>query len=178
MKLKLQALISTLTILLFSSLITIASVMTPSEARTSFGLQEEPIIINKNNDVALAILDPFEYTFDINGGQIFPNDTVKNAIVAEYKPSFYNIPSLYYEIMGHSINASNVQIHVEPTRIDDTNTRLDFQIYANSAQVTGDLLTKSYSNLDITSTYGIYNRVTDKMTIHVPYDAALHIILR
>ncbi|MDQ3836703.1 MAG: hypothetical protein M3270_07195 [Thermoproteota archaeon] len=147
-----------------------------SEAQPFLGLEEEPIIIN--NNIALAILDSFEYTFDIEGAQIFPNDTVKNAIVAEYKPSVYNISSLHYEIIGHSINASDVQIHVEPTRIDGTNTRLDFQIYANSAQVTGDLLTKSYSNLDITSTYGIYNRVTDKMTIHVPYDAALHMLLQ
>jgi hypothetical protein len=156
-------------------LITVTSMVVQSEAQPLLGLGQEPII---HNNIAFALLDSFEYTFDIKGAQIFPNDTVKNTIVAEYKPSVYNISSLHYEIIGHTINASDVQIHVEPTRIDDVNTRLDFQIYADSAQVTGELLSKSYNNLEITSTYGIYNLVTDEMTIHVPYNAALKIILQ
>ncbi|MFL6381772.1 MAG: hypothetical protein ACJ72S_10845 [Nitrososphaeraceae archaeon] len=151
---------------------TIASMAVQSEAQLLVGLQEKPV----NNNIAFALLDSFEYTFDISGAQIFPNDTIKNSIVTDYRPSVYNISSLQYEILGHTINASDVQIHVEPTRIDDINTRLDFQIYANSAQVTGELLSKSYNNLEITSTYGIYNRATDNMTIHVPYSAALTII--
>ncbi len=173
--LKLQALISRFMMLLFISLTTIASVAVHSEAQLLVSLQEKPV---NNNKIALALLDSFEYTFDINGAQIFPNDTVKNTIVRDYRPSVYNISSLQYEILGHTINASDVEIHVEPTRIDDINTRLDFQIYATSAQVTGELLSKSYNNLEITSTYGIYNRVSDEMTIHVPYNAALKVILQ
>jgi hypothetical protein len=162
--------------LLFVSLTTIASMAVQSKAQLLGGLQEMPVYTNSN--IAFALLDSFEYTFDISGTQIFPNDTIKNSIVTDYRPSVYNISSLQYEILGHTINASDVQIHVEPTRIDDINTRLDFQIYANSAQVTGELLSKSYNNLEITSTYGIYNRATDNMTIHVPYSAALTIIGR
>ena len=162
--------------LLFVSLTTIASMAVQSKAQLSVGLQEKPVNNNNNNNIAFALLDSFEYTFDINGAQIFPNDTIKNTIATDYRPSVYNISSLQYEILGHTINASDVQIHVQPTRIDDINTRLDFQIYANSAQVTGELLSKSYNNLEITSTYGIYNRATDNMTIHVPYSAALTII--
>jgi hypothetical protein len=75
--------------------------------------------------------------------------------------------------MEHMINASNVQIYVNPTRIDEANTRLDFQIYANSAEVTGQLLSKSYNNLEIRSAYSIYNQATDKMTVHIPYSVAL-----
>ncbi|HEX2471507.1 MAG TPA: hypothetical protein VHJ59_02025, partial [Nitrososphaera sp.] len=100
-------------------------------------------------------------------------DTVKHSIVTEYNSSVYNISSLQYNIMEHTINASDVQIHVDPTRIDEANTRLDFQIYANNAEVTGPSLSKSYNNLEITSAYGIYNRVTDKITIHIPYSVAL-----
>jgi len=155
-------------LLLIISLITIPLVSAQSEAQP-FQSRQEKLLHN----IAFIFLDAFEYTFDIDGAQIFPNDTVKHSIVTEYNPSVYNIPSLQYVIMEHIINASDVQIHVDPTRIDDANTRLDFQIYANNAEVTGQWLTKSYDSMEIRSAYGIYDRVTDKMTIHIPYSVAL-----
>ena len=161
-------------VLLFISLITIQLVIIQSEAQPLLSRQEKLL----DNNIAFFFLDAFEYTFDIDGAQIFPNDTVKHSIVSEYNPSVYNIPSLQYKIMEHMINASDVQIHVDPTRIDEANTRLDFQIYANNAEVTGQLLSKSYNNLEITSAYGIYNQATDKMTIHIPYSVALRHLLQ
>ena len=169
---KLQALFSAI-LLLIISLTTIPLVTIQSEAQPSQSEQEKLL-----DNIAFFFLDAFEYTFDIDGAQIFPNDTVKHSIVTEYKPSVYNIPSLQYKIMEHTINASDVEIHVDPTRIDDANTRLDFQIYANNAEVTGQSLNKSYNNLEIRSAYGIYNRVTDKMTIHIPYSAAIQHLLQ
>jgi hypothetical protein len=159
---------------------TIPSVVTiHSEAQPLLVRQE--VLMNDNNNyngnAPLLIQNPFEYTFEVNGTQIFPNDTIKNRIVTEYQPSVYNISSLQYNILDHSINASNVQIHVVPTKIDEADTRLDFQIYANDAEVTGPSLNKNFNNLEITSAYGIYNRDTNKMTIHVPYSAALQILL-
>ena len=161
-------------VLLFISLITIQLVIIQSEAQPLLSRQEKLL----DNNIASFFLDAFEYTFDIDGAQIFPNDTVKHSIVSEYNPSVYNIPSLQYKIMEHVINASDVQIHVDPTRIDEANKRLDFQIYANNAEVTGQLLSKSYNNLEITSAYGIYNQATDKMTIHIPYSVALRHLLQ
>jgi hypothetical protein len=161
-------------LLLFISLTTIPLVIIQSEAQPLLSRQEKLL----DNNIAFFFLDAFEYTFDIDGAQIFPNDTVKHNIVSEYNPSVYSIPSLQYKIMEHMINASDVQIHVNPTGIDETNTRLDFQIYANNAEVTGQLLSKSYNNLEIRSAYGIYNQATDKMTIHVPYSVALQHILQ
>jgi hypothetical protein len=162
-------------LLLILSLTTIQLVTIQSEAQSSQSEQEKLL---DNNNIAFLFLDAFEYTFDIEGAQIFPNDTIKHSIVTEYKPSVYNIPSLQYKIMEHTINASDVQIHVDPTRIDDANTRLEFQIYANNAEVTGQLLSKSYNNLEIRSAYGIYNQATDKMTIHIPYSVALRHLLQ
>ena len=75
--------------------------------------------------------------------------------------------------MGHRINASDVEIRVISTRINEAITRLDFQVYANNAEVTGQLLSKSYNNLEITSAYGIYDHITDKLTIHIPSSFAL-----
>jgi hypothetical protein len=155
-------------LLLIILLITIPLVNAQSEAQPLLSRQEKLL-----DNIAFIFLDAFEYTFDINGAQIFPNDTVKHSIVTEYNPSVYNLPSLQYVIMEHIINASDVQIYVDPTRIDDANTRLDFQIYANKAEVTGQWLTKSYDSMEIRSAYGIYDRVTDKMTIHIPYSVAL-----
>jgi hypothetical protein len=162
-------------LLLILSLTTIQLVTIQSEAQSSQSEQEKLL---DNNNIAFLFLDAFEYTFDIEGAQIFPNDTIKHSIVTEYKPSVYNIPSLQYKIMEHTINASDVQIHVDPTRIDDANTRLEFQIYANNAEVTGQLLSKSYNNLEIRSAYGIYNQATDKMTIHIPYSVAMQHLLQ
>src|SRR5687768_3308761 len=122
---------------------------------------------------AVLFLDAFEYTFDIDGEQIFPNDTVKHSIITEYNPSVYNIPNLHYTIMEHTINASDIEIHLVPTRIDEANTRLDFQIFSNYADVTGPLLSKSYNDPPMPSAYGIYDRITDKMTVHVAHSGAL-----
>jgi hypothetical protein len=160
-------------LLLIISLTTIPLVTIQSEAQSSQSEQEKLL-----DNIAFFFLDAFEYTFDIEGAQIFPNDTIKHSIVSEYKPSVYNIPSLQYKIMEHTINASDVEIHVDPTRIDDANTRLEFQIYANNAEVTGQWLSKSYNNLEIRSAYGIYNGLTDKMTIHIPYSAAMQHLLQ
>src|SRR5215218_11042855 len=102
-------------LLLIISLTTIPLVTIQSEAQSSQSEQEKLL----DNNIAFLFLDAFEYTFDIDGAQIFPNDTVKHSIVTEYKPSVYNISSLQYKIMEHTINASDVQIHVDPTRIDD-----------------------------------------------------------
>lgn len=115
------------------------------------------------------LLDEVEYTFDIYGAQIFPNDQLKYSILTEHNQSIYNISHLSFAIMDHTINASNVQIHVQPASLDDTKTRLDIQIYAATANVTGQWMSKSYNNLEIRSLYGIYDRTTDKMAVHVPY---------
>jgi hypothetical protein len=37
------------------------------------------------------LIKNFEYTFDLDGSQIFPNDDIKQDIISEYKSSNYNI---------------------------------------------------------------------------------------
>ena len=162
-------------LLLFISLTTIPVVTIQSEAQSSSVSGEEMLL---DNNLVSFFLDSFEYTFDINGAQIFPNYTIKPSVVTEYNASVYNIPSLQYKIMDHIINASDVQVYVNPTRIDEQNTRVDFQIYANNAEVVGQWLNKSYTNLEIKSAYGIYNLATDKKTIHIPYSVALQHLLK
>jgi hypothetical protein len=116
----------------------------------------------------------FEYTFDLEGNQIFPTDNIKQDIVSEYKSSEYNIDDLDYELLGFKIRASDIKIQVDPKKIDDTETRIDIPLLlAKDIKVSnGGLINLSYDAVDLGSVYGIYNKATDKMTVHVPLDIA------
>lgn len=113
-----------------------------------------------------------EYTFDVNGTEIFPNDTIKHRIVDNYQESEYNVTKLEYDIMGYHVNASDVRVHVNPSKIDEAKTRLDLQIYAEQVKVTGSA-DRYYDKVDLKSIYGVYNKSTDKIEMHVPLDVAL-----
>jgi hypothetical protein len=116
----------------------------------------------------------FEYTFDIEGKQIFPTNNIKQDIVSGYKSSEYNIDDLNYELLGFRIKASDIKIHVDPKKIDDTETRVDIPLLlAKDIKVSnGGLINLSYDAVDLGSVYGIYNKATDKMTVHVPLGIA------
>jgi hypothetical protein len=76
--------------------------------------------------------------------------------------------------MGYHINASDVKIAVDPSRVDDQRTRIDLDIRADQATVTGaNGLGRSYDEIDLDSVYGVYDRTTDKITVHVPLSEAL-----
>jgi hypothetical protein len=80
--------------------------------------------------------------------------------------------------MDHTIDASDVQIHVQPAAMHDaTKTRLGIEIYAATADVTCQWMGKKYNNLGIRSLYAIYDRTTDKMVVHVPHSTILPLLL-
>ena len=112
----------------------------------------------------------FEYTFDLDGSRIFPNNDIKQDIVSEYKSSTYNIDDLNYELLGFKIIASDIKIRVDPKRIDDTKTRIDLPLLlAKDIKVSnGGLINLSYNEVELGSVYGIYDKATDKMSVHVP----------
>jgi hypothetical protein len=116
------------------------------------------------------LIKNFEYTFDLDGDQIFPNNDIKQDIVSEYKSSTYNIDDLNYELLGFKIIASDIEIFVDPKRIDDTKTRIDIPLLlAKDINVSnGELINLSYNEVDLRSVYGIYDKATDKMSVHVP----------
>jgi hypothetical protein len=120
------------------------------------------------------LIKNFEYTFDLEGNQIFPTNNIKQDIVSEYKSSEYNIDDLNYELLGFKIRASDIKIHVDPKKIDDTETRVDIPVLlAKDIKVSnGGLVNLSYDAVDLGSVYGIYNKATDKMTVHVPLGIA------
>ena len=120
------------------------------------------------------ILKPFEYTVDLSGKQIFPNDTLKQNIVTNYQSSSYNLSSLKYRLLGFNITALDVKVEIKPSRIDETKTKVDLPLlFARNVNVTNGLVNLKYNEANLGSIYGIYDKVSDKMTLHIPINIAL-----
>jgi hypothetical protein len=135
-------------------------------------------ISDNNNNILGNLAKQFEYTLDLDAKQIFPNDTIKQDIVDKYKPADYNISTLNYKLLGFDINASNIKIHVKPSRIDQMKTRIDFPIMnANNVAVSNGSINSKYSKVNLGSIYGIYDKSTDKITMHIPTSVALQYLL-
>ncbi|MGA7042806.1 MAG: hypothetical protein WBY71_03985 [Nitrososphaeraceae archaeon] len=137
-----------------------------------------PVADNNNGNIFGNLAKQFEYTVDLDGKQIFPNDTIKQDIVTKYKSADYNISNLNYKLLGFNITASNIKIHVNPSKIDQTRTRVDFPVMtARSVSVTNGSINSKYGEVNLGSIYGIYNKSTDKMTMHIPSSVALQYLL-
>ena len=121
------------------------------------------------------LIKNFEYTFDLEGSQVFPSNEIKQDIVSDYKSSDYNINDLNYDLLGFKIAASDIKIHVDPKKIDDIKTRIDIPLLlAKDIKVSnGGLINLSYDAVDLGSVYGIYDKATDKITVHVPVSIAV-----
>jgi hypothetical protein len=119
----------------------------------------------------------FEYKVDLDGKQIFPNDMIKQDIVTNYKSSNYSISSLKYRLLGFNITASDIRIHVNPSKIDTVKTKINFPlIFARNVTVNNGLINLRYYEINLGSIYGIYDKITDKMTMHIPIRIALQYI--
>ncbi|HET7149085.1 MAG TPA: hypothetical protein VFI73_11355 [Candidatus Nitrosopolaris sp.] len=114
-----------------------------------------------------------EYTVSLDGKQIFPNSTLKENIVDKYQPSTYDIRNLKYNLLGFDVAASYIKIHVNPSRIDITKTRVDIPLMlARDVTVRNGVINLNYNQVDLGSIYGIYDKTTDKIMIHIPLAVA------
>ena len=149
----------------------------------------------ENNLVTIAALNPsifenlakqfdniakrLEYSVDLSGKQIFPNDTIKEDVVTHYRSSAFTINTLKYTILGFDITASDIRIKVEPSSIDTTTTKVDLPIVvARDVSVAKGLIDLRYDQINLSSIYGIYDKISDKMTIHIPLSVALRYLPR
>jgi hypothetical protein len=143
--------------------------------------QEKDNISHSNNHlVTIADNDVFgnlAKQLDLDGKQIFPNDMIKQDIVTNYKSSNYSISSLKYRLLGFDITASDIRIHVNPSKIDTVKTKINFPlIFARNVTVNNGLIDLRYYEINLGSIYGIYDKITDKMTMHIPIRIALQYI--
>ena len=139
---------------------------------------------NNNTTSGSGILDLFGkgvnnlnnqlgYSVTLDGNQIFPNSTLKDKIVNEYEQSTYNISSLKYNLLGYQITAHDIKLRVSPSAIDSTKTRIDIPIMlANNVTVT-DGVNLKYDKVDLGSLWGVYDRNSDKIVVHIPIGMAL-----
>jgi hypothetical protein len=113
------------------------------------------------------------YSVTLDGNQIFPNSTLKDKIVNEYEGSTYNISSLKYNLLGYQITAHDIKLRVSPSAIDSTKTRIDIPIMlANNVTVT-DGVNLKYDKVDLGSLWGVYDKTSDKIVVHIPIGLAL-----
>ena len=114
-------------------------------------------------------LKNFEFTVNLDANQIFPNDEIKQDIVSKYKSAEYGIANLKYDLLGFNISASDIKIHVDPTKIDITKTRVYIPVMlANNVKVSNGVVNLDFNKIDLGSIYAIYDRNLDKMTVHIP----------
>jgi hypothetical protein len=113
-----------------------------------------------------------EYTIDIEANQIFPNDTIKNSILNKNQPMEYLIPILEYKLLGFDIFATDIKVRAESKKIYEDNKnklRIEFPIMqAKNVNVNNKIFDLNYENIDLSSTYTIYDSELDKFTIHIP----------
>jgi hypothetical protein len=115
-----------------------------------------------------------EYTVSVEGNQIFPNSTLKENIVDKYQPSTYDIKDPKYNLLGFNVAAHNIKIHVTPSKMDANRTRVDIPLMlASNVTVTNGIINLNYGQVDLGSIYGIYDKPTDKMMVHIPFAVAL-----
>lgn len=118
-----------------------------------------------------------EYTIDIEANQIFPNDTIKNSILNKNQPMEYLIPILEYNLLGFDIFATDIKVRAESKKIYEDNKnklRIEFPIMqAKNVNVNNKIFDLNYENIDLSSTYTIYDSELDKFTIHIPVYVAI-----
>ena len=132
----------------------------------------------------LNLANPFEHTVEIDADQIFPNETLKREIVSDSGPLKFTMPALKYNLLGFNISATDIEVNASAKQItDDTdqinNTRIDFPVMlARNVNVSNGIINKNFNDIDLSSTYMIYDPMTDKFTFHVPFGVAARYLLR
>jgi hypothetical protein len=139
----------------------------------------ENIIKNLKNKI-INLTKSVEYTIDINADQIFPNDTIKNSVLNKNEPMEYSIPILKYNLLGFDIFATDIKVRTESSMIEEESRdklRIEFPIMqARNVNVNNEIFDLNYENIDLSSTYTIYDSELDKFTIHIPlYVAARYL---
>lgn len=126
---------------------------------------------------------PFEHQVEIDANQIFPNETLKREIINKSGSFEFTIPNLNYSLLGFNISASDVKVNASAKQVMDDSgqsnkTRIDFPVMlARSVNVSNDMISQKYENVDLSSIYAFYDPETDKFIFHVPYEIAARYLL-
>ena len=120
----------------------------------------------------------FEHSIEIDADQIFPNETLKHEIISKPGSFEFTMPSLEYNLLGFNISATDIEVVANAKQLtDDTDqrqkTRIDFPVMlARNVNVTNGITNQNFNDVDLSSTYAIYDPTTDKFKFQVPFDIA------
>ena len=143
--------------------------------------------INDKNNVAVfdSILGIFggklfEHQIEIDANLIFPNESLKRQMIDNSTSLEFTMPVLHYNILGFNISASNIEVNATSNKIiDDGNKiRIDFPVMlAKKVNVSNEITNKNFNDVDLSSTYAIYDPKTDKFIFHIPFEVATRYLL-
>lgn len=129
-------------------------------------------IFNSITQPILNFARNLEYVIEIDSTQIFPSDNVRDEVLESTKSIEYKIPSLKYELLGFQIIAKNIQVVTEPFHQyngDINKTKINFPVMkAKNVNVKNTMLDLSYDDIDLSSTFVIYDSQQDVFSIHIP----------
>ncbi|MFZ0553991.1 MAG: hypothetical protein WAM26_01745 [Nitrososphaeraceae archaeon] len=126
----------------------------------------------------------FEHSIEIDADQIFPNETFKHEIISKPGSFEFTMPSLNYNLLGFNISATDIEVVANAKQItDDTDqkqkTRIDFPVMlARNVNVTNGITNQNFNDVDLSSTYAIYDPTTDKFKFQVPFEIAARYLLK
>lgn len=83
---------------------------------------------------AASFLDFLDYKFDVAASQLFPSKQVQENVISG-RSSDFAIAKIDRQVVGFALNASDVQIHVQPSRIDSENTRLAVDMHGKNVAI-------------------------------------------
>lgn len=136
------------------------------------------------NTISDIFTRPFEHQVEIDANQIFANETLKREIINKSGSFEFTIPSLNYSLLGFNISAYDVKVNANAKQVMDDSggqsnkTRIDFPVMlARNVNVTNEMISQKYENVDLSSIYAFYDPETDKFTFHVPYEIAARYLL-
>ena len=136
------------------------------------------------NTISDIFTRPFEHQVEIDANQIFANETLKREIINKSGSFEFTIPSLNYSLLGFNISASDVKVNANAKQVMDDSggqsnkTRIDFPVMlARNVNVSNEMISQKYENVDLSSIYAFYDPETDKFTFHVPYEIAARYLL-
>lgn len=144
--------------------------------------------INDKNNVAvvdsmLGIFGGklFEHQIEIDANQIFPNESLKRQMIDNSTSLEFTMPVLHYNILGFNVSASNIEVNATSNKvIDDGNKiRIDFPVMlAKKVNVSNEITNQNFSDVDLSSTYAIYDPKTDKFIFHIPFEVAAKYLMK
>lgn len=83
---------------------------------------------------ATSFLDFLDYKFDVAASQLFPSKQVQENVISD-RSSDFAIAKIDRQVVGFALNTSDVQIHVQPSRIDSENTRLAVDMHGKNVAI-------------------------------------------